>query len=335
MCVLWLILALSVVGYCTENRNKEEREREAQREIQNWQAFKFQERLESRLLALEERGKKWDSLEKRLTTVETSMIELEKRFEAQRTNTQCVLPVELPKKDDPIVNTETSFPDFYKIKEKVVAWKYLNPVSFLYGSYEIYAGDTYLGEFRQSMPWVRVFWDEMCLYNSKGELQGQVYYSFFRWLGGILPNPFIGIKTLYLIDKYNEIVLKGEPESWFWSLLHGEKPAINFWDKKTDKWYKCKKLRETVGTREWIIQERTGSKIGEVKESVLKDLFGNKMCGWVVSFEENKNDKQLGREIPGYLAAFDLAEHEYDLSAWLLTTTFFGLVCLVIHWLVF
>ena len=55
--------------------------------------------------------------------------------------------------------TLSAVPDYYKLKQKAPELKYLSWGMWLYVSYEVYAGDQFLGEFRQSMPWVRLLYD--------------------------------------------------------------------------------------------------------------------------------------------------------------------------------
>lgn len=70
----------------------------------------------------------------------------------------------------------TGFSRFYKIKQK--PWE--RTVFDLSVSFEVYAGDTYLGDFWQSNPIYRLLWDEMCFFDDKERFRGQLWVGFWK-----------------------------------------------------------------------------------------------------------------------------------------------------------
>lgn len=214
---------------------------------------------------------------------------------------------------------DEDMPDYYKLKEKAPEVRWLHPISWLYVSFDVYAGDRYLGEFRQSMPWVRLFWDEICFYDDKEAFHGQLYHGMTRWFLGIIPNPFFGEQRVFLRLADGSTPLRGAKESLLRAIISAEFRSLDFTWLTTMVKFKSRMIAVRAGQQEWDVQEAQGrGKAVEIKESVVPDVWGRKFRGWVVNVLPGKR-KHIHPIVPGYLAAFDLAESEDKMPFWLWT----------------
>jgi len=221
-------------------------------------------------------------------------------------------------------HTDESMPDYYKLKDKAPERRWLDWRSWLYISFDVYAGDLYLGEFRQSMPWVRLVWDEMCFYDSKGQFHGQLYFAIFKWLLGAVPNPFLGERWVYLRLADGTVQLLGAKESLLHSLFSAERRSLDFTWSPSQAKFKSRKTVEVKGHQEWVFQLASGrGKAAEVKESVVHDIWGRQFRGWAVNILPGRH-KLIHPIVPGYLAAFDLAEAEDNVALGMLLCLFGG-----------
>eukprot|EP00123_Amoebidium_parasiticum_P009986 comp19824_c1_seq1/m.23846 comp19824_c1_seq1/g.23846 ORF comp19824_c1_seq1/g.23846 comp19824_c1_seq1/m.23846 type:complete len:348 (-) comp19824_c1_seq1:472-1515(-) len=212
----------------------------------------------------------------------------------------------------------SGFSRFYKIKQK--PWE--RTLLDLSVSFEVYAGDTYLGDFWQSNPVYRLFWDEMCFYDDKERYRGQLWVGFWKYYLGVFPNPFYGVNCVYLRDAEGKMTIKGCEETVWKALGHADRRSLDF---ENDKGIhmKSRKTNENKGVRRWeIVKSEGGDKVAEMAESYVHDVLNRKVLGWNV---EVLDTELLDPRIPGYMTAFDLAEEQDYIPAYLYTI-FFGIL---------
>eukprot|EP01134_Creolimax_fragrantissima_P007502 CFRG7502T1 len=214
-----------------------------------------------------------------------------------------------------------NFPPLYKIKQK----PYERVMMDLSVSFDVYAGDSYLGEFRQGYPWVRLFWDEINFYDHKGKFYGQLYFSFFRYIGNV-PNIFFGTRYCWLHDNEGTLLMSGTEETFIHLMLRAEQPGIDFQLPGSDQHFKSR-MTNTMTPRKWlIVNADSGDKVATIEESYIHDVFNRHFSGWSV---EVPNPDILDPRIAGFQAAFDLAE-QMDTLPTFLRTIFMIAMCFVV-----
>lgn len=212
--------------------------------------------------------------------------------------------------DPPSAGHIQGLPDYYKLKDKSPEKIMLNMWSWFYISFEVFAGDVYLGEFRQSMPWARLFWDEICFYDKTGDFVGQLHFGLVRWMFSVIPNPFLGERKGYLRLANGSVPLTGSKESLFKAMFSAERRSFDFRWHPTDVVFKSRKTVEVHGQQEWVIEEASGrGRAALIQESIVHDMWSRQFRGWTVSVLPGKLEI-LDPIVPGFFAAFDLAEHE-------------------------
>eukprot|EP00928_Gymnodinium_smaydae_P008808 TRINITY_DN13240_c0_g1_i1.p1 TRINITY_DN13240_c0_g1~~TRINITY_DN13240_c0_g1_i1.p1 ORF type:complete len:323 (-),score=36.81 TRINITY_DN13240_c0_g1_i1:225-1193(-) len=251
-----------------------------------------------------------EALRRRVQVLEAQMQTLSEQVKSMSAPSQSSSNPLLQHRD-----AEVGLPDYYKLKDIAPERRMINIWSWLYVSFEVYAGDRYVGEFRQSNPFSRLIWDDMLFYDAKGAYQGQLFFSFMKWFLGVVPNPFVGQRTLHLCLANGSMPLFGSQESLLKSLFSAERRSMDFVWSPTSSKFKSRKTVEVRGQQEWIVQEALGGgKVAEIKESVVHDMWGRMFRGWTVTLFPGTRDI-LDPSVPGYLAAFDLAEAEDNLPA--------------------
>ena len=113
---------------------------------------------------------------------------------------------------------------YYKIKQKPYERTFLS----LSVSFDVWAGDRFLGEFWQSHPLVRLVWDDIVFYDHEGRFVGQLYFSVWRWLFGVVPNLLLGPRTGYIVDAAGSTVVEGSKESLLKTLFSADRRAFDF-----------------------------------------------------------------------------------------------------------
>jgi len=221
------------------------------------------------------------------------------------------------------VKSQFGFPKYYKIKEITYEKKLLN--FFLYESFDVYAGEHFLGVFRQSLPLVRLFYDEMCFYDDQGEFRGQLYYGLLRWLGPI-PTFIVGYRYMYLYDSEGNLLAEGHMEYYLKAMFSGEGRALDFVDKNGIK-YKSRKTNLAPGNQRWhVLEAKTGDKAATIEESTVKDMFDRRFSGWTVTSWSD----ELDPIIPGFLSAFDLAEAQDPIPSIMYSTIAVSLLIIAV-----
>ncbi|KNC77514.1 hypothetical protein SARC_10027 [Sphaeroforma arctica JP610] len=231
-----------------------------------------------------------------------------------------------PSDDVKLLPGRGAFPSLYKIKTK----PYERTMFDMAVSFDVYAGDTYLGEFRQSYPWVRAFWDEIVFWDKHGHFVGQLHFSLLKYLW-FIPNTFYGTRYCWLRTADGNLIMHGSEEPFLTLAVRAEQPGIEFQVPGSDRHFKSR-MTNTIPPRKWLVVDKdSGDKMATIEESYTTDVFKRHFSGWSVEVPEYT---AIDPRVAGFLAAFDLAE-EMDTLPSVIRTVGFFLLCFMFPYFFF